>query len=309
MNNFPDNIKDPSQFAVLKILTGKNKGKQFRLLGGKIRIGLSSNCDIILKNNASCSKEHALISYDSNKKSYIIESLNQKNPVIVNKKPIQAHLFKRKDIVTIGSLMFQFSDQSKPPSSQGYQKLHKDSLLQKQKNKKKVIRVIFVAAILAFGFMFLLQTESKKEQTKKGLKTEQDLLEEVELVETLNEEERLKNKPTQTTKQARQIFLKGFRDYRKGHYYRAIKLFEHCTTIQKSHSLCRSYANKSKTQLQKLIQRKVVLGKSYKDNNQYAACVYTFKSVEMMVQDINSAVFKEARAFKNLCEAKIENIF
>lgn len=310
MKNTPSPIKDPSQFAVLKILTGKNKGKQFRLLGAKVLIGRSPDCDIILKDNPSCSREHALIRYNHQEKIYIIESLNPQNPVVVNKKTIQSHNLKRKDEISIGSLLLEFFNQSQRPSSnQGYQQLHKDHLKQQQAKKKKTIRIFFIGLIVAIGLILFSKTESNKQQAKKGLKTEEDILREIELVEELNQKEIQKQKVSHTSKQARKIFLKAFRDYRKGHYYRASKQFEHCLTIQKQNKLCKSYANKSKTQLQKLIQRKVVLGKSYKDKKQYAACVYTFKGVEMMIQDADSPVFKEARAYKNLCQSKIKNIF
>ena len=307
MSNLPEKMKNQNKLAVLKIMTGQYKGKQFRLLGGMISIGKSADNDIVLKNNQSCSEKHATISYDGGKGCYTIRSLDPNNQVVINNQTKSSHELKAKDIITIGNLEFVFSNNSSLPSQKSleHQKFKKE--YEQQKKKKSMMGIGFVAVIcIVIGFVFL-DKETKQAQSKKGLKTEQDILDEIEVIEALNKEEINKNKTTFKEEAARTAFLEGFRDYRKGYYSRALKSFENCTTIQKNHVLCTSYENKAKVQLERLIQKKVILGKTYKNNKQYEACASAFKSVEIMVGDSSSPIFKEAKANRELCQLKTKN--
>ena len=78
-------------------------------------------------------------------------------------------------------------------------------------------------------------------------------------------EESQKKVLTPKEKAAKVAFLKGFRDYRKGYFHRALKMFQHCLILHKQNPLCQSYSIKSKTQIDKLIQKKLRLGKAYQD--------------------------------------------
>ncbi len=308
MSHLPTKTRSLEESAILKIVSGPYAGKQFRLLGLKISIGLSSDCDIILKNNISCSENHALITYD-NDNQYSIKSLDPTNPVIINKQPVTHHKLKEKDIIIIGKSQFLFMNKAPLPvqKSSEYQKHQQESLLLKQKKSKNFIRVGFIVFIcFAIGYLFLDQ-EVKKEQAKKGLRTQQEMLEEIDALKSLSEKEITKKTLTSEQKLARVTFIKGFRDYRKGYYHRALKFFEQCTTIQNNHDLCKSYIRKSQIQLEKLIQKKVILGKTYKKNKQYEACQATFKSIEIMIQNSSSPVYKEARENRKLCQLKLEN--
>lgn len=308
-NDLSLKTKDPEKLAVLKIETGEYKGKQFRLLGGKVSIGRSSNCDIVLKNNKSCSDEHAVIAYGNKSGIYTIQSLDIKNPVIVNKKPVDLHKLQSKDKIVIGGLVFVFSNESPLPTRQSkeHKKFQKHGRLQKQKQNKTMVRIGFVV-IICFGLAyFLLGEETKKQQAQKGLKTEKEVLEEIEILKTLSDDVISQSQLSSKEKSAQVAFLKGFRDYRKGYYYRALKAFEHCTTVHKDNTLCKSYTVKTKVQLERLIQKKIILGKTYKANKQYHACQAAFKGVELLVRDIESPIFKEALENRRLCQLKSKN--
>ena len=64
---------------VLQILSGSHKGKQFRLMAPEITLGRHSDCDVVFKDNPSCSRYHARIKNE--KGVYTIESLAKENPV------------------------------------------------------------------------------------------------------------------------------------------------------------------------------------------------------------------------------------
>ncbi len=307
MSNLPSQIRSPEDAGILKILSGPHKGKQFRLLGLEISIGQSSDCDIILKNNKSCSQNHALITYD-NENQYMIKSLDSANPIIINKKPVSHHKLVEKDVITIGTSQFLFLNKKSLPSPRSfeYEKHQQEAALLKQKTSKNSVRIIFIFFIcLSLGYL-LLNKEIKKEQAQKGLKIQEEIQDEIEATNS-PKEEIVEENLTVEQEAARVAFIKGFRDYRKGYYHRALKFFEQCTTIQKNHKLCLSYARKSKVLLEKIIQKKIILGKIYKENRQYEACEAAFKSIEIMVQDSSSPVYKEAKKTRKLCQLKTKN--
>ena len=284
----------------LKILSGSHKGKQFRLLSRQIILGKHASCDVVFKDNPKCSIRHGKIKKEGS--SYIIESLDPQNPVLVNKKPISAKKLEPKDTVTIGDIQLLFLE-SPPPSP-----LTKAP--QSEKPKKQWLtppRFLLIIALFAGAVLLTSKEKPAKEKKALSLKTESDILEELESIKTLNKEESEKKVLNSLQKSAQSAFIKGFRDYGKGYFYRALKLFQHCLTLNKNHALCQSYVNKSKIQIDRLIQKQILLGKAYKKNKQYAACQAAFKNVELMVKDTKSMVYKEAKANRKSCETQLKN--
>ena len=100
----------PNPAPVFQILTGSHKGKQFRLLSSRITIGRHRDCDVIFKDNVNCSKYHARIKKKEG--SYLIESLDLKNPVLINGKTVSSQVLKQRDKVTIGDTQLLFVEKA-----------------------------------------------------------------------------------------------------------------------------------------------------------------------------------------------------
>ena len=109
MSNLTGKLRS-DQAAVLQILSGNHKGKQFRLLFSQITLGRHSDCDLVFKDNPGCSRYHARIKYKEG--LYTIESLNLENPVLINNKAISSHVFKAKDKINIGNIEMLFLDKA-----------------------------------------------------------------------------------------------------------------------------------------------------------------------------------------------------
>ena len=292
----------PPQMAVLKILTGPYRGKQFRLLSKDIVIGRKSSCDVVLT-DPGCSGEHALIT--GSEAGRVIKSLKASNPVFVNKKPVSSHALKPGDIISIGKVNFLFAGLKAPSGRQRAKGFN----LPKKKKGAAPARIIFAAVVLAFAYLYL-DGEKKKGAggpERKDRKTEQLIKDQIDMLAKEAEEESETKDLSEGERAARIAFIKGFRDYRKGFFYRALKQFEHCATLFKNYTLCKSYIEKSRVNLEKLIQKKIILGERYKTNKQFEACHAIFKSVEIMIRDSNSLIFKEARENRKLCLSKLKN--
>ena len=293
---------NPPSTPVLQILNGAYKGKQFRLLSSQITIGRHNDCDVIFKDDLKCSKQHARIKKEE--AFYIIESLNPKNPVLVNNKAISSQILRSKDKVTIGNVELLFLEKSAVTFP-----IQKAQTLAKQTNKKKWLNPprLILLAFVGVALYLAYQTDSKTEQSALNLKTEEKVLEDIKALKKLNQEEAEKKELSPQEDAARTAFIKGFRDYRKGYFNRSLKMFQHCLTLHKTNKLCLSYSRKSKVQIDKLIQKKIRLGNAYKRNKQYKACRAAFQSVEIMIQDSQSTVYKEARENRKLCEIQLKN--
>lgn len=326
MNRLIPLEKETPPSAVLRITNGPHKGKQLRLLASVITIGRHSDCDIVLKDNKSCSRKHARIIRKN--EVYSIESLKKENPVLINKQVVlNSQILKEGDIVTLGDLICIFSDNKQksliqyktPQTARSLKKSQSENILSNKaalsqkakKQKEKKMRLLLVLAAAGI-FLFLLISENNKktaiEKEEKKIRTEQDLAEELEAMQTINKEEEEKIRQLAPEEgQAQIAFIKGFRDYRKGYYYRAEKHFNHCLTLNKKYEICESYARQARTQIERIIQRKMILGKEYRKHNQYQSCAAIFKSVEIMITDRSHILFKEARENRKFCEMKTKN--
>ena len=302
------NSKQPSPSApprppVLKILSGSHKGKQFRLIGERIILGRHSDCDVILKDNTKCSPRHACIRRGET--GHTVQTLDSENPVLVNKQAVSLHTLSSGDKITIGNMTFQFREKAPfpaTPAPTGFQKG------KKQKTPVSPARIVLIGLLAVTAALFL-SPEEKKEETERplDLRTEQEIENEVEAVKKMaTEEAESANLPPEEL-EARVAFIRGFRDYRKGYYSRALKSFEHCVTLNKAYGICRSYVRQAQTQVNRIIQKKMLLGKNYQQNKQYDACKAAFLSVEIMIQNADSPVYKEARENRKLCELKTKN--
>ena len=294
----------PDQKPVLRILKGSHKGKQFRLLGKQVLIGKDSDCDVILKGNRKCSPRHACI--EPSEGQHIIRTLDPANPVLINDKPVDRHILSSGDKIVIGDMLFQFREKApvSAPGPAGSQKGKK-----KKKKSSSGPRVLLVGLMALLVVLVLMPEEEKKKEEDEvvNVRTEKEIENEVEALQKLAEEEQETSNLPPEELEARVAFIKGFRDYRKGYYDRALKSFKHCVTLNSAYEICRSYVRQAQTQVNRIIQRKMLLGKNYQQNKQYEACKATFQSVEIMIQNTSSPVYKEALENRKLCELKTKN--
>ena len=70
------------------------------------------------------------------------------------------------------------------------------------------------------------------------MRTEADILKEVEELEGAIEEGNKRQNLSSMQKAARVAFIRGFRDYGKGYFYRALQMFRHLPGLLKRTALC-----------------------------------------------------------------------
>jgi len=93
--------------AILRLLNGKYKGKEFPLAQKRSRIGKFERADINLSGYTDVSGEHAEIKKE--KKRFILSDTNSKAGIFVNDSKTSNTALKNGDVIRIGSAQFLFS--------------------------------------------------------------------------------------------------------------------------------------------------------------------------------------------------------
>lgn len=301
-----------------------------RLMGrAAFTIGRSPENEFVIISDPKCSRKHASVNWTPN--GLEITTLNGENPVLVNGAEIATALLNDGDIVTLGETEVQFN-LTTSPNGDIHERQTKISLLQSNtmvmptsampeygappsRRRKKSSRKesnparMGIIAVVVIGIIIALLPDGKKKDAL-ALRTEQQIKDEIDSANKLAlAAQSLPNKKmeeTVTGRQAQSSFVSGFRDYRRGQFERSIGSFQACLALNPSHSLCNRYLRLAQRRFNEVVQYNMVLGRRYRDQNQFKACRSSFRNVIVMVKDANSAAYKEAKANYDACNAMVE---
>lgn len=313
------------------------KGAVRAMAQSQFTIGRAPECEFIIANDPKCSRRQAGIRVSS--RGCEITSLNDKNPVLVNGREVETAMLNDGDRVTLGDTEVQFNmggevqvesfrpaiaaptqlasvsqmmpydgmntPHAGPPRPRG--KSHSQAAA--QGNSKRFLIYGVVAVVV--GYLIFSDNTKKKEDF--GLRTEQQMSADIESANKIKEARENENAkrmdPSVASRQAQENYVRGFRDYRKGQYERSLENFQACLALDPGHVLCNRYLRLSQRKFNEMIQYYVLLGRKYRDQNQFAACRSAFRNVMVMVKDANNETYKLAKANYEACNAFIEGRF
>ena len=315
------------------ITSGAMKGAVRVMSMGQFTIGRAPECEFIIANDPKCSRRQAGVRVTS--RGCEITSLNDKNPVLVNGREVETATLNNGDKVTLGDteLVYAMGEQIQIESPRAlhsvpaaaipqaapmpYEGMHMNGgrprgsarSTRKQGNSKRFL--IYGVVALVVGYLIFSDTKKKKEEF--GLRTEQQMNADIESANKIKEAREKENAtrldPSITSRQAQENYVRGFRDYRKGQYERALDQFQACLALDPNHVLCNRYIRLAQRKFTEMIQYYVLLGRKYRDQNQFAACRSAFRNVMVMVKDANNETYKLAKANYEACNAFIEGRF
>ena len=277
-------------------------------------IGRSPENEIVIVSDPKCSRKQASVTWTQN--GCEITSLNDENPVLVNGREIRSATLNDGDVVTLGETEVQFNLTSSPNISivgPNTMVNYTNGLPPRRRKKSKrqesngMRNAIFV--IIGIVVLFMMLPDGKKKNAL-TIRTEQQIKDEIEAANKLAQAAQAlparKMEETVTGRQAQSSFVTGFRDYRKGQFERSIGSFQACLALNPQHSLCNRYLRLAQRRFNEVVQYNMVLGRRYRDQNQYKACRSSFRNVIVMVKDANSVAYKEAKANYDACNAMVE---
>ena len=328
--NYPLAVSSPSPHAKLRILNGPQKGRSFRLVADQAAIGrLAGENDIVI-NDPYISRRHLVIVKNEN--SFSAQKISKNARFAVNKKKeLERSPLKHKDILTLGQTQIKFevikdgklkalpqpavssSQPAMPSPHPAMPPPHSSSADSQFSSKKMIFRGV---VILIFGVMLYIglsdPSVNEEEKTALRIRTQKDIEFDIKNIkeeesQVIEEKQKLKDR---SHKNAHIAYLRGIRDYRQGLFGRARENFRVCKTLYPQHKLCTGYLKKSQIKYEKLAQRNMVLGKQYKDQNQFRQCSSAFKTVMVMMSyNKRHPLYSEAKTNFKFCNVQMEEIY
>lgn len=317
------------------IASGSMKGAVRAMAQSQFTIGRAPECEFIIANDPKCSRRQAGVRVSS--RGCEITTLNDKNPVLVNGREIETVLLNDGDRVTLGDTevtfnignevqvesfrpalaaptqlasvpqMTPYDSMNMPPN--GRPRSSSRSQAKAEGNSKRFL----IYGVIALVVGYLIFSDNKKKKEDFGLRTEQQMTADIESATKIKEARENENAkrldPSMASRQAQENYVRGFRDYRKGQYERSLENFQACLALDPNHILCNRYIRLSQRKFNEMIQYYVLLGRKYRDQNQFASCRSAFRNVMVMVKDANNETYKLAKANYEACNAFIEGRF
>jgi pSer/pThr/pTyr-binding forkhead associated (FHA) protein len=281
-------------------------------------IGRSTECEFVIVNDPKCSRKQAVITMSP--QGCEISSQADNNPPLVNGKEVQRQLLKDGDVITLGETDIQYNTTVKPmiavvrndPYNAAHTVLGGHPAKRKPKPASAISGRLVIYAVLGIALLFMLAPTKSKKKTI-DLRTEQQIQADIETATKLKEVadaasvKRLDG--SMNSRQAQENYIRGFRDYKKGQYERGLVSFQACLALNPEHVLCNRYIRLAQRRFDELIQVQMIMARQYRDQNQYQACRSVFRNVMQMLKDTNNAIYKEARANYEACNAFVEGRF
>jgi pSer/pThr/pTyr-binding forkhead associated (FHA) protein len=328
------------------MMSGPTKGAVLVLSHPVVILGRSSECDIVILNDPKCSRKHAKVEWTQN--GFEISALSSNNVLKINGEATQGALLKEGDIVCCGETEIQFQQlemtksKSRPEPSLRVVTTHPSSIARSQPQaqppqpmgpptsmsqtqtqfqmpppskprKPKSNNTRFYIYAFAALLMAWVLSGGAIPKKKTSLRSEEQIKNDIEAAEKLQQQAEMARPNGGTARfevqQAQENFVKGFRDFRKGQYERALESFRSCLALYPDHVLCNRYARLAEKKFGELIQYQMVLGRKYREQNQYRACQSAFRNVMVMIKDQSSTTYREAKANFDACNALTEGHF
>lgn len=310
------------------VVAGPLSGTKVRMTQTQFSIGRSHECELPIPNDPKVSRKQALVYWDG--QAFRIQSLVSQNPVLIEGQPISDSEIHSGTIIQLGDSQIKFVLRSQghltsvpamtppagippsppqPPRSSSFHSSHSRPTKKSGANAKRWIIYGVIGALV----WWLLSDDSGKKKNPFEIRMEKQIesdIEEARELQKIAEKARGDRlSPTVSERNAQEHYVKGFRDFRKGQYERSIGSFQACLALAPDHPLCNRYLKLSQKKFGELIQYHMVLGRKYRDQNQFKACRAAFRNVMVMVRDPSSSIYKEAKTNYVACNSLVEGRF
>ena len=250
--------KEPGIYYRLVCLTGSSKGEAYFLMGQRVVLGRSEQCDITIKDLKS-SREHAEITHIGG--NYILTDLGSQNGIIVNDLKVKQHSLTSGDKVIVGKTVYKFAQVVVKEETVDLKKKKviideedddefESSEEEVEPKNKKLTLVLGVVLILG---VVLLIGDDTKDVKKRNKSAGQREVKEID-----NSFEKAIRKKTIADKKNKEklgiYFKRGLREFREGNYFRAISEFESAQQWSPNDSLANFYLRKTREKLEEQIK-------------------------------------------------------
>ncbi|MES2767687.1 MAG: FHA domain-containing protein [Bdellovibrionota bacterium] len=293
---------------LLEILEGPDKGAQFQLVAGEIKIGRGDTNDVVL-HDPRCSREHAILKITHD--AVLIEDRGSSTGVTVDgQKGSRAFLSNGSKII-IGSTTFLFKkivNQSRVPTAKAPNYGVQQGSKAKGVDPKKIRFYAILGVVVIIGLFLFSSNEPKKILDKVP-----NIDEEIELSkkrqEVLMKDQLTSGKASRQYLDAQASYTKGLRDYREGLYKSAVSAFSATLAIYPEHPTARRYLRLAQLKLDEQVQFLMQEGSRFMDQNKYQHAKASYKNVMVLLNDKDNKIYQEALEKHNECVLLLRESF
>lgn len=334
MNTVPAAPKLGFKFT-LTVKEGPDKGASFQLLPPRVTIGRGPDNNVPL-NDPRVSRSAAVIEFSM--EQIIITDVSTRQTMVLNDAQTEEASIKDGDVVKIGSTELCFNVEALPLAPQPPAHPPKISQLSAQQLSTSTpferptshyasaptrppssansgrLRFYIILALVGAGLYWLLGSDSAQKKQESGLKTleqiENDIKESETRQQEIIEKRTFKSAEEKTRYEEAQVhYLQGFRDYQKNQFGRAIRSFETALAIDPGHSLAGRYKRLAEKRRDEMIAMLTLEGRRYKEKSMYTRCSAAFEKVLDAIPNKDDVKYKQAEALKKECDLLTENRF
>jgi pSer/pThr/pTyr-binding forkhead associated (FHA) protein len=292
---------------VLEIVAGPDKGAQFQVFAGDIKIGRGENNDIVL-NDPRCSREHAVLKITT--QAIFIEDLGSQNGVTVDGQKSARSFISNGSKVSLGSTTFIFRKVANTPSALETKITSTlasatpqvQSLVSKvATDPKKMTFYIIVVGVVVVALFFLTMPTTVQKSAPTPLTPDQEIQDSQKRQETLLKEQMQSGKASRQYLDAQASFTKGLRDFREGLYKNAVSSFSATLSIYPDHPTAKRYLRLAQMKLDEKVQLTMQDGNRFMDQQKYQNAKVAFSEVMLLVGDPQNKIYQEAKEKYNEC--------
>ena len=242
MNALKQNLFKAIDFLI-RVESGPDAGKAYRLQPPKIIVGRDPRCQVTLTDPKTSRKQIQITFYNN----VYCEDISSRKNTLVNGKPCGKTVLKPGDKISFGQTTLEFitrANEKAQPQLSGAQAPPTDEELEKKQGAKR-FRMFMVGILVLAGLLFILEEPATPPPEEK-LATVSDLEKQIEETEermSLMRDDEEKNRTIPATNDkylfnVEKHFISGFRDFQNGRYGRALDSFG--TTIATEHNNVRA---------------------------------------------------------------------
>ncbi len=290
---------------LVKVQSGPDAGKAYRLQPPKIVVGRDPRCQIPLT-DPKTSRKQLVIKFDNN---VICEDVSSRKNTLVNGKPCGKTVLRPGDKISFGQTTLVFetkANENAQPQLAGAKPPTEDEI-EKQAGQKK-FRLFLIAILIMAGAVIALEEEDVP-MPEENLATSEDLQKQIDETEermSLRREELDKTRGNKRTDNkyiysVERHFISGFRDFQNGRYSRALDSFGTTIATEPEHTRAQLYSKTARKKKSDLIDTHLRDGQKYKEKMMYNRCAAEFEKALVLINNVNSKKYALAKAQFDEC--------
>ncbi len=299
-----------AQKYLLEILEGPDKGAQYQVVSGDIKIGRGDQNDVIL-HDPRCSREHAVLKITP--QAIFIEDRGSSTGLSVDGQKGSRAFLSHGSKIKIGSTVFVFkkvSSGENSPATQQPSNLSNYNLPPKDKKSADGrLRFYVIVGVVLLGVVLLLNSNSPEPIVPERISIDEEIESSKRRQDLLMKEQMRGGKASRQYLDAQASYTKGLRDYREGLYKSAVSAFSAAVAIYPEHPTARRYLRLAQLKLDEQIQFLMQEGTRAMEKNRYQQAKSAFKNAMLLISDPENKVYIEARERYNECVLLLRESF